>query len=119
MSSANGVVGVAGIGAYTATEHGIVGVTRLAALEYSSKGARVNALGPGYVDTPCMKLAPEEVRAAWRFIIFLLRDLKKEPGILHSGMKQPKTSPPRSDGWAGASSHWREILRSRTRRSAS
>jgi NAD(P)-dependent dehydrogenase (short-subunit alcohol dehydrogenase family) len=65
MSSANGVVGVAGIGAYTAAKHGIVGLTRSAALEYAGKGVRVNAVGPGYVDTPRMKLAPEEVRTAW------------------------------------------------------
>ena len=64
MSSANGVVGVAGISAYTAAKHGIVGLTRSAALEYASKGVRVNAVGPGYVDTPRMKLMAEEARAA-------------------------------------------------------
>lgn len=63
MSSANGVVGVAGIGAYTAARHGIIGLTRSTALEYASKGVRVNAIGPGYVDTPRIKLMPEDARA--------------------------------------------------------
>ncbi|AKJ31842.1 SDR family NAD(P)-dependent oxidoreductase [Caldimonas brevitalea] len=64
MSSANGVVGVPGLAAYTAAKHGIVGLTRAAALEYAEHGVRVNAVGPGYVDTPRMKMAPQEDRAA-------------------------------------------------------
>jgi NAD(P)-dependent dehydrogenase (short-subunit alcohol dehydrogenase family) len=64
MSSGNGVVGVAGISAYTAAKHAVVGLTRSVALEYADKGVRVNAVGPGYVDTPRMKEAPSEARAA-------------------------------------------------------
>lgn len=52
LSSANGVVGVPGIAAYTAAKHGIIGLTKAAALEYASQGVRLNAVGPGYVDTP-------------------------------------------------------------------
>jgi len=52
MSSANGVVGLAGLAPYTAAKHGVVGLTRSAALEFASNGVRVNAVGPGYVDTP-------------------------------------------------------------------
>ena len=63
MSSANGVVGVAGISPYTAAKHGIIGLTRAAALEYADKGVRINAIGPGYVDTPNMHKVPEEVRS--------------------------------------------------------
>lgn len=64
LSSANGVVGVPGIAAYTAAKHAVLGLTRSVALEYAQKGVRVNAIGPGYVDTPRMKATPDEVRAA-------------------------------------------------------
>jgi NAD(P)-dependent dehydrogenase (short-subunit alcohol dehydrogenase family) len=60
LSSANGVVGVAGIAAYTAAKHGVVGLTRSVALEYASKGVRVNCIGPGYVATPRMLEMPKE-----------------------------------------------------------
>lgn len=58
MSSANGIVGVAGLSAYTAAKHAIVGLTRSAALEYADKGIRINAIGPGYVSTPRTREAP-------------------------------------------------------------
>lgn len=58
LSSANGVVGVPGIAAYTCAKHGVVGLTRSAALEYASKGVRVNCIGPGYVSTPRMNMMP-------------------------------------------------------------
>jgi NAD(P)-dependent dehydrogenase (short-subunit alcohol dehydrogenase family) len=61
MSSANGVVGVAGQAAYTAAKHGIIGLTRSAALEFADKGIRINAVGPGYVNTPRIREMPEEV----------------------------------------------------------
>lgn len=63
LSSANGAVGVAGLGPYTAAKHGIVGLTRSAALEYAAQGLRINAIGPGYVATPRMMETPPEVLA--------------------------------------------------------
>ena len=54
MSSANGIVGVAGLAPYTAAKHGIIGLTRAAALEYADQGIRINAVGPGFVATPRM-----------------------------------------------------------------
>jgi len=63
MSSGNGVVGLAGLAAYTAAKHGILGLTRSAALEFADKGVRINAVGPGYVDTPRMRETPKEILA--------------------------------------------------------
>lgn len=62
LSSLNGIVGIAGISAYTAAKHAVLGITRSAALEFADKGVRINAIGPGYVDTPRMQLLPDEVR---------------------------------------------------------
>ncbi|TQV78052.1 SDR family oxidoreductase [Exilibacterium tricleocarpae] len=66
LSSANGVVGVAGIGPYTAAKHGVLGLTRSAALEFATQNIRINAVGPGYVETPKMRQAPDEILAGIR-----------------------------------------------------
>ncbi|WP_371060435.1 SDR family NAD(P)-dependent oxidoreductase [Rhodosalinus sp. 5P4] len=63
MSSILGSVGLAESPAYVATKHALVGLTRNAALEYSARGVRVNAVGPGFIDTPLLQNLDEEMRA--------------------------------------------------------
>jgi NAD(P)-dependent dehydrogenase (short-subunit alcohol dehydrogenase family) len=54
MASIAGLVGFPGLSAYVASKHGIVGLTRAAALEYASRGIRINAVCPGPIRTPML-----------------------------------------------------------------
>ena len=51
-ASVAGLVGGAGIAAYVASKHGVVGLTKATALEYAAQGIRINAVCPGLVRTP-------------------------------------------------------------------
>ena len=52
MGSIVSAVGAANVSAYIASKHAVLGLTRAAALEYAKAGIRVNAVGPGFVETP-------------------------------------------------------------------
>lgn len=62
MASILGQVGAPTHAPYVAAKHGIVGLTKAAALEYAQRGVRVVSVGPAYIDTPLLENLPDDVR---------------------------------------------------------
>ncbi|WP_448662136.1 SDR family NAD(P)-dependent oxidoreductase [Sphingomonas sp. CJ20] len=64
MASILGAVGWAGSVAYVTAKHALVGMTKTAALDYAQQGIRVNAVGPGFIQTPLIESSmTDEARA--------------------------------------------------------
>ena len=63
MASILGSVGFAGASAYVAAKHALLGLTKVAAIEYAAKGIRVNAVGPAFIETPLLSGLPPEAKA--------------------------------------------------------
>lgn len=68
-SSLGGLVGLPSRAAYHASKHGVIGLTRSAALEYASRGVRINAICPGTFDTPMVSSMLEEQAEAIKEIL--------------------------------------------------
>jgi NAD(P)-dependent dehydrogenase (short-subunit alcohol dehydrogenase family) len=69
VASGAGLVGTPGLAHYCASKHGVLGLTKTAALENAALGVRVNALCPGSTDTPMLRAAMERSEATRRMIL--------------------------------------------------
>jgi NAD(P)-dependent dehydrogenase (short-subunit alcohol dehydrogenase family) len=64
IASIMGLRGIAGQPAYTAAKHGVIGLTKAAALDHAEAGLRINAVAPGFIETPLLSHLSEDARRA-------------------------------------------------------
>ncbi|WP_151769595.1 SDR family NAD(P)-dependent oxidoreductase [Streptomyces abyssomicinicus] len=64
VSSILGSVAFSGSSAYVAAKHGVLGLTKCAAVEYAAKNIRINSVGPGFIETPLLENLDAETRDA-------------------------------------------------------
>ena len=81
-ASVAGLAGISQLAAYTASKHGVVGLTKAAALEYRRFGIRVNAVCPGLIHTPMIERAAErklerDLSPQWRPVGRVLKAIQK------------------------------------------
>lgn len=77
MSSILGRLGFANSSAYTASKHGVIGLTKAAALEYAGRGLRINSVCPGFIETPMLQRAGILSEPEYREKIVGLHPLKR------------------------------------------
>jgi len=90
MASINGLVGFAGKAAYNSAKHGVIGLTKVTALEGAEHGITCNAVCPGYVDTPLVRNQLEDLAATRNVPLEKVMEQVIYPLVPQRRLLQPK-----------------------------